>query len=265
MTAPARSAPSEPARYRAAFWISFPIIAFVALRKVTASEDAAGLISALVLLGMYLLLLSTQRAVSKRLPAYFQFYLLVQFTIVLALGLLHPYEDTWAVLFIPLAFQLFHELPRRSALTWGAVFGLSVLLVMIYTTGWISGLGFGLFYIASGIFFVAYDYQFAQIEDARYRSQALLSSLQAANQELEQSALQMEELASAREREQIARQLHDSVNQMIFSITLDAQSARLLLDKDPQRVPALLDRLQEQTSHALAQMRELISQWRANP
>lgn len=262
MTLPARSTPSEPARFRAAFWMSFPIIVFVTLRKVTASEDTAGLIAALVLLGVYLLLLTTQRAITKRLPAYFQFYMLVQFTIVLALGLLQPHEDTWAVLFIPLAFQLFHEFPRRAALAWSASFALSVLLVMIYTTGWISGLGFGLFYIASGIFFVAYDYQYAQVEDARNRSQDLLAGLQTANQELEQAARQAEELAAAREREQIARQLHDSVSQIIFSITLDAQSARLLLDKDPQHVPSLLDRLQEQTSRALAQMRDLISQWR---
>jgi signal transduction histidine kinase len=249
-------------RYRAAFWMSFPIIAFVTLRKVTASEDEAGLITAVVLLAVYLLLLTTQMVISKRLPGYFQFYLLVQSTLVVALGLLHPYEDTWAVLFIPLAFQLFHELPRRVALAWSAFFALAVLLTLIYTTGWVSGFGFGLFYVASGIFFVAYDYQYAQVENARYKSQALLAGLQSANQELEESALQLEELAAARERENIARQLHDSVNQIIFSITLDAQSVRLLLDKDPQRVPSLLDRLQEQTSRALAQMRDLISQWR---
>ncbi len=262
MSVPARSSPSEPARFRAAYWMSFPIIIFVTLRKVTASEDSAGLITALVLLGMYLLLLVTQGAITRWKAGYFPVYLIIQSSIVVALGLLEPYEDTWATLFIPLAFQLFHELSRRAALAWSAFFALTVLLVMIYTTGWISGLGFGLFYIASGIFFVAYDYQYGQVEDARYRSQALLASLQAANQELEQSALQAEELAAAREREQIARHLHDSVSQSLFSITLDAQSARLLLDKDPSRIPSLLDRLQEQTARALAQMRDLISQWR---
>jgi len=70
------------------------------------------------------------------------------------------------------------------------------------------------------------------------------------------------ELAAAQEHDLIARELHDSVSQIIFSITLEAQSARLLLDKDPSRVPALLDRLQELTGRALSQMRNLISQWR---
>jgi signal transduction histidine kinase len=255
---------SEYARYRAAFWISFPIIAFVTLRKVTASEDSTGLVTALVLLAFYLLFLVSHRTISKRAPGYIHFYLLVQSAIVIALGFIHPHEDTWAVLFIPLAFQLFHDCSRRVALLWSSFFALAVLLVLIYTTGWISGIGFGLFYIATGIFFVAYDFQYAQVENARYESQTLLADLQRANQELEESALQIEELAAARERENIARKLHDSVSQIIFSITLDTQSAQMLLEKDPPRVPGLLDRLQEQTARALAQMRELINQWRTS-
>lgn len=259
MAAQSGSDRSVTARHRAAFWISFPIIAFVALRKVMLSPDAA----ILALLGVYLLLLVSQSAITKRSPTYFQFYLALQTAIILALGLMRPYEDTWAVLFIPPLFQLFHVCTRRVALAWSAGIALAVLLVMISTLGWISGLGFGLFYIVTGIFFIAYDTQYGQVENARYRSQALLADLQTANRELEQAAQQSEELAAAREREHIARQLHDSVSQAIFSIRLDAQSARLLLEKDPTRLPGILDRLQEQTGRALAQMRELINQWRA--
>jgi signal transduction histidine kinase len=265
MAAPASTESLQTARRRASFWISFPIIAFVALRKITASSDSGSLVTALLLLAVYLLLLVSQPFITKRFHGYIQFYALVQSVVILSLGLMHPYEDTWAVLFIPPAFQVFHVCSRRIALAWSAFFALSVLLTLIYTSGWISGIGFGLFYISSGIFFVAYDAQYAKVETIRRESQQLLASLQSAHQQLEESARQQEELAAAHERENIARQLHDSVNQIIFSITLDAQSARLLLDKDPQRVPALLDRLQEQTSHALAQMRELISQWRTAP
>ena len=262
MAAPASPESLLTARHRASFWISFPIIAFVALRKVTASPDSDSLVTALLLLAAYLILLVSQAFITKRVRGYFQLYVLVQSVVILSLGLMHPYEDTWAVLFIPPAFQVFHVCSRRVALAWSTFFALCVLLTLIYTSGWISGIGFGLFYIASGIFFVAYDAQYAKVETARQESQQLLAGLQSAHQELEESARQQEELAAARERENIARQLHDSVNQIIFSITLDTQSARLLLDKDPQRVPELLDRLQEQTSRALAQMRELISQWR---
>ena len=64
------------------------------------------------------------------------------------------------------------------------------------------------------------------------------------------------------ERHRLARDLHDSVNQTIFSLTLTAGATRLLLDKDPARVPAQLDRLQDMSGSALSQLRSLITRLR---
>lgn len=247
---------------QAAYWLTFPIIAFVTLRRLIASQDLLDLIAALGLLGLYLLLFTTMVFVLRRFRGYFPIYLLLQSGIVLALGLLQPYEDTWPILYIPLGFQLVRESSRRTALAWGTYFAISVLITLIYSFGWISGFGFGLFYIAAGIFFVAYDIQYVESETARQESQDLLAELQQAHKKLIEYASQAEEVAASQEHEQIARELHDSVSQIIFSISLDAQSARLLVEKDPPRVPPLLDRLQEQTATALAQMRALITQWR---
>jgi signal transduction histidine kinase len=52
------------------------------------------------------------------------------------------------------------------------------------------------------------------------------------------------------------------VSQTIFGITLTSQAARLLLERDPARVPEQLDRLQEMTGSALGQLRSLIAQLR---
>jgi hypothetical protein len=49
---------------------------------------------------------------------------------------------------------------------------------------------------------------------------------------------------------------------VVFSITLTSQAARLLLDRDPARVPEQLDRLEAMTSGALRQLRSLIAQLR---
>jgi signal transduction histidine kinase len=90
----------------------------------------------------------------------------------------------------------------------------------------------------------------------------LLAELRQAHQKLQEHAAQAEELAAARERNRLARELHDSVSQMIFSITLTSQAARLLLARDPARVPEQLNRLQEMTGSALGQLRSLIAQLR---
>ncbi len=64
------------------------------------------------------------------------------------------------------------------------------------------------------------------------------------------------------ERNRLARELHDSVTQQLFSITLTAQAARVQLERNPQRVAQQLERLQETATAALAEMRALIYQLR---
>ncbi|NTW02966.1 MAG: GAF domain-containing sensor histidine kinase, partial [Oscillochloris sp.] len=64
------------------------------------------------------------------------------------------------------------------------------------------------------------------------------------------------------ERNRLARELHDSVSQQLFSITLTAQAARAQMERNPQRATAQLERLQETATAALAEMRALIFQLR---
>jgi signal transduction histidine kinase len=64
------------------------------------------------------------------------------------------------------------------------------------------------------------------------------------------------------ERNRLARELHDSVTQQLFSMTLTSQAARAQLERNPQRVAAQLERLQETSTAALAEMRALIFQLR---
>ena len=64
------------------------------------------------------------------------------------------------------------------------------------------------------------------------------------------------------ERNRLARELHDAATQTVFSITLTAQAARMACDSDPARLPELLDRIQESSADALAEMRGLVSELR---
>jgi signal transduction histidine kinase len=72
----------------------------------------------------------------------------------------------------------------------------------------------------------------------------------------------MEQLVVARERNRLARDLHDSVTQTVFSMTLTTQSASLLLVRDPAKAEAQLDRLSHLAQNALSEMQLLISELR---
>src|SRR4029079_18372191 len=70
------------------------------------------------------------------------------------------------------------------------------------------------------------------------------------------------ELASSQERAHLARELHDSVTQALFSMTLVTRSTELLVDRDPAAAKERLGSLRDLQREALAEMRALIFELR---
>jgi signal transduction histidine kinase len=101
-----------------------------------------------------------------------------------------------------------------------------------------------------------------EAEVAREESEELLAELQAAHQQLQAYTGQAEELAVIAERNRLARNLHDSVSQTVFSMTLTAEAARILFDRDASRATSELDKLQALAKSALAEMRSLVFELR---
>lgn len=71
------------------------------------------------------------------------------------------------------------------------------------------------------------------------------------------------ELSVVEERNRLARDLHDSVTQTLFSVVLTAEASALLVDRDPERAKDELRRLQELARNAWQEMRALIFELRA--
>jgi signal transduction histidine kinase len=73
---------------------------------------------------------------------------------------------------------------------------------------------------------------------------------------------QTREYAVVEERNRLARELHDSVTQSLFSVTLLSEAALNLLERDPAKARERLERANELAQGALAEMRALIFQLR---
>lgn len=71
-----------------------------------------------------------------------------------------------------------------------------------------------------------------------------------------------QQVAVFEERGRIARELHDSVTQSLFSIVLNAEAARQVVRKNPDKAEELTRRLGEIGQEALAEMRSLIFELR---
>jgi signal transduction histidine kinase len=89
-----------------------------------------------------------------------------------------------------------------------------------------------------------------------------LDELQAAHKELQTYTAQAEEFAVIQERNRLARGLHDSVSQTVFSMTMLVEAVRILFDRDKARAASQLDKLQELAKSALGEMRSLIFELR---
>lgn len=188
-------------------------------------------------------------------------YFVVQCALTIALLSLNPQLDLISALFAMLSYQaalVFTGPPRRAWV--GALVLLTPGSLMFYLG--LRGLALGLVPMAVGIILPTYVAVIEETEKARAKSQALLGELQETHRHLQAHANQVEELTAVEERIRLARELHDSVSQTLFSITLNTRSAQILLERDPARLRPQLEQLQALSQDALAQMRGLIAQLR---
>lgn len=253
---------SQARPYQGSYLIGFFLLGVSAMRAFIYYQGEPQLVAAILLLIAYGLLYATEPTLSPRFHWHRFLYFPLQTALLLVVTNLRPFLDNTCALYIPLAVQALHAFPRRAAIAWILLFALLLSLTLIVGVGWAEGIGLGLVMLGGGTFLLSYDLLYRQTQADQAESQVLLAELQQAHQKLQEHAAQAEELAAARERNRLARELHDSVSQAIFAISLTAQSARLLLERDPARVPEQLDRLEEMTASALGQLRSLIAQLR---
>jgi len=99
-----------------------------------------------------------------------------------------------------------------------------------------------------------------------------IADLRTLNRELEERVAnrtaqlldQQRALAAYDERQRLARELHDSVTQSLFSINLSARALRNLVRRDPPAAIAGLSELEGAAQQALTEMRGVLAQLRAN-
>jgi signal transduction histidine kinase len=70
------------------------------------------------------------------------------------------------------------------------------------------------------------------------------------------------ELTIVEERNRLARELHDAVNQTLFSVSLAADTAAMLVETDPGRAQAQMEGVRELARTAMEEMRSLIFELR---
>jgi signal transduction histidine kinase len=189
-------------------------------------------------------------------------YMVAQTILVVGLLAVDPQVDAVTGFFIPVAFQAPLFFTGRTLWLWVGALSFLTPGCLVLTHGLFQGLALGLSPLAGVIALPAYMVAHHEMKIAGEQAEALVDELQQANRRLKSFAEQVEELAALRERNRLARDLHDTVSQLIFGIALTARSAELLLQQNATQARDQLERLGELTSQALSQLRSFIAQMR---
>lgn len=193
-------------------------------------------------------------------------YLLLQSSLVTALLFIPTTEDFFGNLFIPLSMDAVLYFGSGRGFLAIVAFSLVVALALASSAqGPLFGIVMAVLYGGVAFLFGGYAHQVQRAEAASHQNQRLMAELQAAHHQLQGYVTQTEEMAVEQERGRLARELHDSVTQTVFSMNLTVQSACLLLAREPGRVAEQLERLEELAASAMREIQALVSQLQPKP
>jgi signal transduction histidine kinase len=226
--------------------LSYLIWASVSLRWVTIAHRPLqpGKEWVYIPLGIFGLLIGLEHWLTRSVPWRVHLYLAFQTGLIFISSLFFSEVDFLALLYVPVTGQATYLLSRRPAYTWLALLLVVNFIGQIFQFGWPDALSFILLYTAGLIFTSAFSIFTLQAEASRRQTESLLTELQTAHQQLQEYAVQAGDLAIVRERNRLARDLHDSVTQTLYGLSLQSEAAARQLEAG-------------QTTYAINQIREV--------
>lgn len=120
-------------------------------------------------------------------------------------------------------------------------------------------------FLAGQVFIVIFTQMAVDEQRASSEGERLAERLEEANQRLRTYALQIEELAISKERNRLAREIHDGLGHYLTSINMQIRASQAIQDKDPERGAQALEKAEVLTQQALTDVRSSVSALRADP
>ena len=244
-------------------WAFYPaaalLFAAVSVRSILIYGSTPHLSRVLGLLGLWFVLATVAQTRLTQSNRFWVMYVACQTYIVFELLTTPGFPDFFATLLSVLAMQVMMQAGVRVGGAWIVACAL-LLVAVLYRTYGAQAFALAVIYSAANVLFGSYALAARRARAASRENESLASRLEVANRELIEMATRKEQLVLASERSRLARDLHDSVAQTLFSISLASQSASLMLSRDAAGLAVQLSRIVNLSRSALAEMRALISE-----
>jgi len=260
------SKPRKPPKVFSSANIAFVIVVFTTYASAapwliyTGRSLPAWKVAVLVTAGAAYLVVGTygfafcRRSESRlAVAAYFAIQVLLASTFILVRGSVRQ-----LALILPLAGQSALLLPMRGIVTVCILIYVTLVVPSILRGRWLETIEHALIYGTGIVFVVVFTRIAASERDAR-------TQLAEANQHLREHSSQVEELATTKERNRLAREIHDSLGHYLTVVNVQIGAAQAVLEQDRSRALDHLWKAQALTQEGLAEVRHSVAALRASP
>ena len=185
-------------------------------------------------------------------------YYLLQCAVLTGIIFLSPARGFLGILVLPLMSQAIFDLRTRYAVLVGFyLFSANVALWAI-PYGWGGATQAIVNYLAAFAFTIAFTIITKQALNSREREEKLRQQVEAANELLRAQAAQMEDFATTRERNRLAREIHDGVGHYLTVVKTQLDAAAALIGTRPDEARASVMKAAKLTGDALDDVRRSV-------
>jgi signal transduction histidine kinase len=185
-------------------------------------------------------------------------YFVIQLLLAVTLILLRGSTGELSLILLPLAGQSALLLPLPGMVPVCFLIYVTLVTPLIIRSRWVDAIAIALIYGTGIVFVVVFTRVAASEREAR-------TALAEANQLLRDHAVQVEELATTKERNRLAREIHDSLGHYLTVVNVQIGAAQAILELDHQRALDHLSNAQALTQEGLAEVRRSVAALRASP
>lgn len=198
----------------------------------------------------------------KRTP--FLLYYLVQGALLTAMVFLSPSRGFFGMIVLPLVSQGIFDLRTRNAVLNGAYLMGANVAVWWIDFGWGAAVEAIYNYSAGFAFTIAFTLITKRALDSRAREEKLRLEIESAHEQLKVYAATAEDLATTRERNRVAREIHDGVGHYLTVVKTQLDAAAALIPTQPDRAREAVVKAAKLTGEALDDVRRSVGALRTD-
>jgi signal transduction histidine kinase len=179
-------------------------------------------------------------------------YFIVQLLLAAILIRLRGSAGELSLILLPLAGQSALVLPPFWMVAVCFLTYVNLVLPLMLRSRWVDAVAVALTYGTGIVFVVVFTRLAASEREAR-------AELEKANRRLREHAAQVEELATTKERNRLAREIHDSLGHYLTVVNVQISAAQAIFAQDQARALDHLSKAQMLTKEGLAEVRRSVA------